>query len=75
MSFLIGLNDLYSQVRGQLLLMDPLPAINKVSSLVSQEERQRKVGSQFNSGGDSTNTMAFVVNNDSSNIPAYSGLC
>ena len=39
MSFLMGLNDSYSQVRGQLLLMDPLPAINKVFSFISQEER------------------------------------
>ena len=39
MSFLMGLNDSYSQVRGQLLLMDPLPPLNKVFSLVSQEER------------------------------------
>ena len=30
MSFLMGLNDSFSQVRGQLLLIDPLHAINKV---------------------------------------------
>ena len=30
MTFLMGLNDSFSQVRGQMLLMDPLPAINKV---------------------------------------------
>ena len=41
MSFLMGLNESFAQVRGQLLLMDPLPPINKVFSLVSQEERQR----------------------------------
>ena len=28
MTFLMGLNDSFSQVRGQLLLMDPLPTIN-----------------------------------------------
>ena len=43
MSFLMGLNDSYSQVRGQLLLMDPFLAINKVFYLVSQEERQCKL--------------------------------
>ena len=62
MSFLMGLNDTYSQVHGQLLLMDPLLAINKVFSLVSQEETQRTVGSQLTSNSDTTNTMAFVVN-------------
>ena len=41
MSFLMGLNESFAQVRGQLLLMDPLPPINKVFSLVSQEERHR----------------------------------
>jgi hypothetical protein len=30
-------------VRGQILLLDPLPAINKVFSLVLQEERQRGI--------------------------------
>ena len=38
--FLMGLNRSYSQTRGQILLMDPLPSISKVFSLVVQEERQ-----------------------------------
>ncbi|XP_041023988.1 uncharacterized protein LOC121264752 [Juglans microcarpa x Juglans regia] len=45
MRFLMGLNDSFSQVRGQILLIDPLPPINKVFSLVLQEERQRDIGS------------------------------
>ena len=60
MSFLIALNDSFAQVRGQLLLMDPLPAINKVFSLISQEEHQRKVGvSPIRSN--SINNMAFAL--------------
>ena len=39
----MGLNESFSQVRGQLLLMDPLPPINKVFALISQEEKQRTV--------------------------------
>ena len=35
MSFLMGLNESFSQVRGQLLLLDPLPPINKVYSLIA----------------------------------------
>ena len=31
MAFLMGLNDSFSQVRGQILLMDSLPPINRVS--------------------------------------------
>lgn len=35
MTFLMGLNDNFSQVRGQILLLYPLPPINKVFSLVT----------------------------------------
>ncbi|KAL3633157.1 hypothetical protein CASFOL_026141 [Castilleja foliolosa] len=42
-SFLMGLNDDLQATRGQILLMDPPPSINKVFSLVTQEERQRSV--------------------------------
>nr|KYP76196.1 Retrovirus-related Pol polyprotein from transposon TNT 1-94 [Cajanus cajan] len=38
--FLRGLNEQYSTVRSQIMLMDPLPPINKVYSLVAQQERQ-----------------------------------
>lgn len=38
--FLTGLNDHFSVVRSQILLMDPLPALNKVFSMVIQHERQ-----------------------------------
>jgi hypothetical protein len=45
MKFLVGLNDSYASVRGQILLMEPLPTINKVFALVSQEERQKELSS------------------------------
>ncbi|KAK6162863.1 hypothetical protein DH2020_002704 [Rehmannia glutinosa] len=41
---LILKQDNISIVRIQILLMDPLPPMNRVFSLVSQEEQQRKVG-------------------------------
>ena len=63
MSFLMGLNDSFAQVRGQLLLMDTLPPINKVFSLITQEERQRKIGSQST---DPSATMAFATPHESS---------
>ena len=69
----MGLNDSYAQVKGQLLLMDPLPHINKVFSLVTQEEHQRKVGYQSISATNSTNTMAFGAKHERSsyisNVP------
>jgi hypothetical protein len=38
--FLTGLNDTFDMVRSQILLMEPLPPINKVFSMVMQHERQ-----------------------------------
>ena len=63
MSFLMGLHDSFSQIRGQLLLMDPMPPINKIYSLVSQEEHQRKLGIPISDTG---NSIAFTVK---TNIP------
>jgi hypothetical protein len=39
----MGLNDSFSNIRGQILLLEPLPPINKVFSLVLQEERQNEL--------------------------------
>lgn len=62
-SFLMGLNGSFAQVKGQILLMDPIPPINKVFSLVSQEEHQRNIGAISNAtiGADS---MAFYARSD-----------
>jgi hypothetical protein len=38
--FLKGLNEQYRAVRSQIMLMDPLPNIGKVYSLLVQKERQ-----------------------------------
>ena len=58
MSFLMGLNDTYSVVRGQILLMDPIPPLSKVFSLLLQDEKQRKVrvGKKFQ-----VDTVAVLV--------------
>lgn len=40
LQFLMGLNDRFTHIRGQILLSNPLPAVNKVFSLVIQEEAQ-----------------------------------
>ena len=45
MNFLMGLNESFATVRGQILLMKPLPSLNQVFSLITQEEKQRRVGS------------------------------
>ncbi|XP_022880549.1 uncharacterized protein LOC111397802 [Olea europaea var. sylvestris] len=40
MQFLMGLDDSYTAVRSQILLMDPIPSLNHIFALVSQEEKQ-----------------------------------
>lgn len=40
--FLMGLNDSFAGVRGQIILMSPLPSLDKAFSLILQEERQRE---------------------------------
>ncbi|XP_040996222.1 uncharacterized protein LOC121242426 [Juglans microcarpa x Juglans regia] len=37
--FLMGLNDTYDHVRGKIILMSPMPSLDKTLSLVLQEER------------------------------------
>ena len=43
-SFLMGLNDSFSVVRGEILLMELVPGINKVFSLVQNHEKQKEIG-------------------------------
>ncbi|KAG7983952.1 hypothetical protein I3843_04G132100, partial [Carya illinoinensis] len=45
MQFLMGLADSYDPVRVQILLYDPLPPLNRVLSLVQQEEQRRQLNS------------------------------
>ncbi|KAL0285816.1 UNVERIFIED_CONTAM: Retrovirus-related Pol polyprotein from transposon RE1 [Sesamum angustifolium] len=37
----MGLDEVYASVRGQILLMDSLPSINKAHSLILQDEKQQ----------------------------------
>ncbi|XVF80409.1 hypothetical protein PTKIN_Ptkin15bG0068300 [Pterospermum kingtungense] len=76
LQFLMGLNDSYSSIRGQILLMEPLPSLSKVFSLVIQEERQRKISTgvstiDSSSVGDinSLTNAAFTASKFRSNKP------
>ncbi|KAH7692774.1 RNA-directed DNA polymerase protein [Dioscorea alata] len=44
MQFLMGLNESYNAIRGQILLIHPLPDVTKAYSLIMQEEKQRSLG-------------------------------
>jgi len=63
MSFLMRLNDSFAQVRGQLLLMDPIFPMTKVFAHISQEEHQMNV----NVNASTADSIAFYVKNDAKN--------
>ncbi|XP_075636871.1 uncharacterized protein LOC142609131 [Castanea sativa] len=60
--FLMGLNDSYGHIISQILLIEPLPSLSKVCSLILQEEKRRTIGQGFNmiQSGD---VVAMYVNN------------
>ena len=60
MQFLNGLNESYYQVRTQILMMDPVPPIDRAISFAIQEERQKSLG--FNVSP-SIETTAFAIKN------------
>jgi len=41
--FLMGLNDSYTAIRGNILMMNHFPSLSQIYSLLVQEERQRQV--------------------------------
>ncbi|XP_031501735.1 uncharacterized protein LOC116265326 [Nymphaea colorata] len=43
LEFLMGLNESYTAIRSQILLMEPSPSIPRAYALLVQEERQREV--------------------------------
>ena len=56
--FLLGLNVTSGQIRGQILLMNPLPSLNKAYTLVLQEEKQRTIVHPLNT----TDSSAMMAN-------------
>jgi hypothetical protein len=65
--FLMGLNDSFSHIRGRILLIDPLPPMNKVFSLLLQEERQREISSSV---GYFNHNTAALASKAISNTPS-----
>ncbi|XP_074323717.1 uncharacterized protein LOC141660627 [Apium graveolens] len=41
--FLMGLNDTFTNVRGQILMMNPLPTLSQAYAILLQEENQREI--------------------------------
>ncbi|XP_071717951.1 uncharacterized protein [Rutidosis leptorrhynchoides] len=55
MQFLMGLDECYANIRGQLLLLQPLPTIAKAYGMIKQEEKQRE-----NHSIKATNSVALL---------------
>ncbi|XP_047265098.1 uncharacterized protein LOC124897019 [Capsicum annuum] len=56
--FLMGLNEAYTAVRGNILMMNPLPTLAQTFSLLVREERQREIKPSNQSFMDSTSLSA-----------------
>jgi hypothetical protein len=65
--FLMGLNDSFSHFRGQILLIDPLPPINRLFALVLQEERQREASASIGYFSHNSAAMMSKVSSSSPN--------
>ncbi|XP_031258700.1 uncharacterized protein LOC116116789 [Pistacia vera] len=64
--FLMGLNESYSMVKSQILLMNPLPSVKQAYSVVNQDESQRILAGLNNNADD---TVASMTDAKSPNIP------
>lgn len=64
--FLMGLNESYTSVRGNLLMMNPLPSLGQTYSLLIQEEKQRQVKNVSHFQSDSA--CSFNVGTQRSNF-------
>ena len=69
--FLMGLNDSYSVIRGNILMMNPLPSIGQVYSMLTQEEKQREVQATTHFLADSASLSADVYRGHQTGTPTY----
>ncbi|XP_055825231.1 uncharacterized protein LOC129893840 [Solanum dulcamara] len=60
--FLMGLNDVYTAVRSNILMMSPLPNVNHAYSLLIQDEKQREAYVNPNFPGDTSSFLATHQN-------------
>ncbi|XP_011069429.1 uncharacterized protein LOC105155256, partial [Sesamum indicum] len=56
--FLMGLSENFDHLRDQLLVMDPIPTVNKAYSMLQRIEKQREVNLE---GGDSLDGVVMQV--------------
>ncbi|KAH0661742.1 hypothetical protein KY284_026673 [Solanum tuberosum] len=66
--FLMGLNEVYTVVRGSILMMNPLPTMAHAFSILAQEERHREVKPHGKLNLDSTSLHVNVAASFSTNF-------
>lgn len=66
----MGLNDIYEAVRGQILLMDQIPSLTKVFSLLVQDEKQKRVGAGKKLQADSAALATLTAKNNAAKGPS-----
>jgi len=71
LQFLMGLNESFSHVKGQILLMDPLPPINKVFSLVVQHEQQKEKSGSLSTMNNNASALFTKGPSISPSPPSY----
>lgn len=67
----MGLDEHFSSVRSQILLMDPLPPLNKVFALILQDERQKEVVGKRQQQFDAKAFASRLISNSTNNQRAY----
>ncbi|KAK9035056.1 hypothetical protein V6N11_077107 [Hibiscus sabdariffa] len=68
----MGLNETYSAIRSQILLMKPLPTVNQAYSMIVQEESQRI---QLSGGLVHEASVMFSNSSKSSDRKGFSVIC
>ncbi|XP_070014809.1 uncharacterized protein [Nicotiana sylvestris] len=61
LEFLMSLNDVYAQVRGNILMISPLPSMDFAYSLLLQDENQRETFVNLVSPQLNSNASSFMV--------------
>ena len=76
--FLMGLSESFTNIRGQLLMMNPMPNMTQTLSLLQQDERQRNYshlspGTQESTALAATTTNKFVKSEFKKSAPELKG--